>query len=58
MARTSKGDLPDGESENFFEMGLDRMELDGRAADLPVGQITSSFRKPRIGYPESICQDD
>jgi hypothetical protein len=39
-------------------MGLDRMELDGRAADLPVGQITSSFRKPRIGYPESICQDD
>jgi hypothetical protein len=70
MARTSKGDLPDGESENVFEMGLDRMGLDRRAADLPVGQITSSFRKPPTGprdarpddrlrgYPESICQDD
>jgi hypothetical protein len=22
------------------------------------GQITSSFRKPRSGYPESICQED
>ena len=22
------------------------------------GQITSPFRKPRRGYPESICQDD
>jgi hypothetical protein len=28
------------------------------AADWHDGQITSSFRKPRSGYPESICQDD
>jgi hypothetical protein len=35
MARASKGDLPDGESEKFFDMGLDR-----HASDLPVGQIS------------------
>jgi hypothetical protein len=34
MARASKGDLPDGESEKFFDMGLDRGN-----GDLPVGQI-------------------
>jgi hypothetical protein len=25
MARASKGDLPDSESENFFEKGLDNL---------------------------------
>ena len=33
MARTCRDDLPDGESEIFFETGLDR-----QIADLPVGQ--------------------
>jgi hypothetical protein len=39
MAQTGRTDLPDGESEKFFERGLDR-----QAGDLPVGQILAAPR--------------
>jgi hypothetical protein len=37
MARTSKGDLPDGESENFFDEGVDKGER-GAGVICPSGK--------------------
>ena len=51
MARTSKGDLPDGESENFFDEGMDK---GGRGAGVICPSGKSRVSRFRSSYQLAV----
>jgi hypothetical protein len=48
-------DLPDGRSEIFFQMGLDK-QFCGSFGDLPVGQIRRVIQFPRSSWPDKSAK--